>query len=321
MLLSTVAVDTLKKKDPDSKISFVTSRYARPLLEGKRGVERIIVADTFTKKGMLLKAFRLSGELRKYRFNTAIILNPHKMLHLACFLAGIPERIGYSRKWGGLLTKTIQDRRDEGKKHEIEYTYDLLELAGVERKLQGPALSVTEDGKKAISYILEGKGVKTKEPFLVIHPGSSNPRKMWSEENYKNLIKKIRNELNIKVCILGDKNEKELIKRISDTADSGVISFSGELDLSLAGALLKKSILFIGNDAGPMHMAAAAGIPVVAIFKKAAPRTNTVRWRPWGDEHIIFHESGECEDAGHICMEQVTVDAVFDAVRGKLESG
>ncbi|MFH1837588.1 MAG: lipopolysaccharide heptosyltransferase II [Candidatus Omnitrophota bacterium] len=324
VLLSTVAVDAVKEKYPACGISFVTSAYSRPLLEGRETIERIIETDTFEKKRVFLKAFRLSRVLRKYRFDTAIVLNPHKMLHLACFFAGIPRRIGYARKWGSLLTKTIQDKRDEGLKHEIEYTYDLLDIIGAGGNITGPVLPVAEKEETALNDILSKKGIQDKEPFLVIHPGSSNPAKIWPKEKYKDLIRRIRTELNIKVSILGERKEKAFIDDILIGSDAGVISLAGVLDLRLVAALLKRCSLFIGNDTGPMHIAAATGTPVIAVFRKDAPSTNPVRWRPWGDNHVVFHESGECRAAngsiGHRCMKDVTVDAVFEAVREMVET-
>ncbi|MFH1412004.1 MAG: lipopolysaccharide heptosyltransferase II [Candidatus Omnitrophota bacterium] len=328
VLLSTVAVSALKKKYPDLRVSFVTSVYSSPLLEGRTDIARVIETDTLGGGSVLLKAIKLSFILRKGRFDSALIMNPHKMLHLACYLAGIPERAGYDRKWGFLLTSKIADKRDEGLKHEIEYAYDLLKLLGVEEKAEGPILSVSEKEERSLTDKLAKKGISEKEPFAVIFPGSSNPSKRWPENRFTELIQRMEKELGLRAVVSGGSGEEDLVRDIAREADGNTVSFSYELDLREIAVLLKRSRVFIGNDTGPMHMAAALKTPVIAIFGRNIPGVGPVRWRPWGEGHIVFHEDagcGVCRDAecpeGYKCMDAVTVEAVFGAAKKILGEG
>ena len=143
VLLSTVAVDAIREWYPKARISFVTSAYSMPLLEDREDVEEVIAFETMSRGPALCRAMCLAGALKARRFDTAIIFNPHKALHLGCFLAGIPRRIGYGRKWGGLLTETIEDHRDKGEKHETEYDMDLVRLLGVKGPAPAPRLPIS----------------------------------------------------------------------------------------------------------------------------------------------------------------------------------
>ncbi len=327
VLLSVVAIDALKKRCPDSSISFVTSEYSKPLLEERSDIKEIITMDTLTRRGWLAKSRHLADLLRKRKFDTAVVLNPHKLLHLACFLAGIPIRVGYNRKWGFLLTKKIEDSRDSGKKHEIEYTMDLLSLLDAKDSSPRPALYVNEEAKNSVDELLREKNIRKDRPIVAIHPGSSNPAKIWSYERYGELVNKIDAEFDPNIVIIGDRGEKHISDKIIGQVKEKVIDLTGRLSLKELIAFLSKIDLFIGNDTGPMHMAAALNIPVIAIFGRNIAGVSPVRWGPWGDEHVVFHKHPGCEpcyDAvcphDYKCLRAVTVSAVFEAVKQKLRA-
>ncbi|RKY42852.1 MAG: lipopolysaccharide heptosyltransferase II [Candidatus Makaraimicrobium thalassicum] len=322
VLLSSVAVEAIKSSYPGTDVSFVTSEYSRPLLEGRADIKKIITVDTFEKGNWLFKAFRLALLLRKGRFDAAVVLNPHKTLHLACFLAGIPVRAGYDRKWGFLLNKKMRDERGKGEKHEIEYTMDLLRLVGIDRAAQAPSLSVGSKAESTVADLMAEKNVNEDIPLIAVHPGSSNPVKMWPHERYAELIRRIKADMDCNVAIIGDRREGILAWKIIRETGADVLDLTGALDLKELAAFLARSVLFIGSDTGPMHMAAAMGIPVIAIFGRNIPGVSPVRWRPWGEKHVVFHENPgcvPCHDTAcpydYRCLRAVTVDAVFEAAR------
>ncbi|MFH1846961.1 MAG: glycosyltransferase family 9 protein [Candidatus Omnitrophota bacterium] len=323
VLLATVAVDSIKKQYPGSEITFVTSDYSRDIIDGRENVRELITVDTFSKKGWLIKALRLACILRKKRFDIAIILNPHKILHFAAFLSGIPLRIGYKRKWGFLLNKTILDTRSSGEKHETEYTMELLKEIGVVPVFSEPRLPVFDSAERFIADIFLQNKINSKDLLVVVHPGSSNPIKMWGKDRYAELIKKIKLEINCTVVIIGSGKEFYLSEDIVKTAEVKAFNFSGMFDLKQLTAFLKNADVFIGNDTGSMHMAAALSVPVVAIFGRNIPGAGPVRWRPYGDKHAVIHKKTGCRDCSdqkcdydRRCLRLVTVFDVYNAVKG-----
>ncbi|MDD5634917.1 MAG: glycosyltransferase family 9 protein, partial [Candidatus Omnitrophica bacterium] len=191
VLLSTVCVDVLKKNFLDASISFVTSEYSRPLLEDRKDLKEIFIFDTIDKRPGIVDAFRLARQLRRGKYDLAVVLNPHKMLHLACFLAGIPLRLGYNRKWAFFLNRKIADNRNEGEKHEIEYTMDLLRVLDIDQTPEELSLPVGKDAESRLVEILKNEKLNFDRPLVVIHPGSSNPAKVWPKENYAELIREL----------------------------------------------------------------------------------------------------------------------------------
>lgn len=327
VLLSTVVIDAIKRRYPRAEVSFVTSAYSRPIVEGRDDVKETITFDTLRKGGILRRAFNLAPLLAKGRFDMALILNPHKSLNLACFLAGIPRRVGYDRKWGFFLTDKLEDKRTQGLKHELEYAMDFLRLIGIEGEIPSPRLRVKASDEAYVSGLLTGKGVRKDKPIAVIHPGSSNKAKIWPMERYAELAKKIKFELGASVCLIGGKEERVLAERIIKLSGADAVNLAGELNLGQLAAFIKRAALFIGNDAGPMHIAAALGVRVIAIFGRNIPGAGPVRWRPWGEGHVVFHETPGCEPCGdracpfdYKCLKNVTVEAVFGEAKKLISS-
>jgi len=327
VLLSTVAVDAVRGRYPDARISFVTSSYSMPLLEDREDIEEVITFETMDKRSVLCGAVCLACMLKRKRFDTAVVFNPHKALHLGCFLAGIPRRIGYSRKWGGkLLTDTIEDEREKGEKHETEYDMDLVRLLGVEGAAPAPRLPISTVTGEALDVLLRQHNISLVRPLVVIHPGSSNPAKIWPRERYADLIRRLKTELGCDVAVLGSRKERDLAESVIFKSGVDAINLSGKLTLKEVAAFLKKAVLFIGNDTGPMHMAAALGVPVIAIFGRNLAGVSPTRWRPIGHGNIVFHEDSGCFPCydtecpyEYKCLRAIPVSSVFEAAKKIVE--
>lgn len=321
VLLSTVAVSALKKRYPDAEVSFVTSRYSKAIVEDRPDVKDVIVTDISPTEGVFSQASALAAVLRGKKFDTAVVLNPHKVTHLACFLAGIPVRAGFSRKWGFLLNLKAEDERSFGKKHEVEYTMDLMSLLDASF-LEAPKLFLNERSERTVEDLLREKGVAGEKPLIAVHPSSSNPAKMWPAGYYVELIKRLKTDMDCKVLLLGSMDERELAEKIERESGVEAINLAGELDLKALAALLSRVDVFVGNDTGPMHMAAAVGAKVVVIFGRNIPGAGPRRWRPWGEGHVVFHETVDCDRCydkdcpyEYKCLRAVKPDAVFEAVK------
>ncbi len=323
VLLSTVLIDGMKKLYPDAEISFVTSEYSKDILAGRSDLSEIITADTQKSSGWFLKAVKLAIVLRKRRFDYSIVLNANKILHLATFLAGIPVRIGYRRKWSVFLNKTIEDEREKGQKHEAEYAMDFARLLGLKNFEQPSPRLVCEDAsREKVKKLLLKKGVNLSRKLIVVHPASSNPAKMWEKTRYSELIKKLKSHFECEIMVIGTGKERQLAEDIIIDTSENIFNVCGELNLKELAALLKRANVFIGNDSGPMHMAAALDVPVIAIFGRNIPGVGPKRWGPYGKKHKVFHKDPLCEKCydrecpyDYKCLTAVTVDEVFDAAK------
>jgi ADP-heptose:LPS heptosyltransferase len=262
----------------------------------------------------------------------AVILNPHRAFHIAAFVAGIRYRVGFDRKWGFLLTHKMKDKRSEGRMHEVDYNLKLLEAIGIREEKIPPSITIDDEAALYVRDLFKRSGITGDKKKIVIHPGSSNPAKLWPVDNFRDLAKKLATLGNVKIIVAGDESEKELCERIAVTADRSVLNLAGALNIKQLAALYREADLLITNDNGPMHMAAAAGTRVIAIFGRNIPGVSPIRWGPYGEGHIVFHKDPGCSPCydrkcpyDFKCLRATTPDAVFEAtqkeLRGRVPKG
>jgi ADP-heptose:LPS heptosyltransferase len=228
-------------------------------------------------------------------------------LHLAAYLAGIPRRIGYARKWGFLLTRTIRDKRDLGLKHEKQSNLELSALAGageqaVDDYRISPALEM-------VSLLPESF---LKEGFVVLHPWTSDSVKQWPHERFLRLAQMMSSDLALNLVMAGGLAESRSYRRFYCALDGDkTTDLTGKTTLPQLLAVLAASRLLVSGDSGPMHLAAAAGTRVVAIFRNDLPGKTPRRWGPLGEGHAVLQKSS---------LADISVEEVFATVKGILHA-
>lgn len=291
-LLNIAALRALKEAYPGAKIVLAVSLEVKELAECVEYVDQIAVWDTGFK-----------GNLRKYNFDACIILNPTKEAHWLSFLAGIPVRVGYNRKWGFLLTHKSADNKGLGLKHEVETNLELVGLIGAK----------TKD-----SSVYLGKLPPSANPVyagaVAVHPFTSDAVKQWPVERFRQLARRLSGELRAKVLIVGkgEGASKGRAREEFDHLGDEIINLIDKTSLVELAQLLKQCRLLVTCDSGPMHLAAAVGTPVVALFRNDLPGKTARRWGPWGEGNIVI-EKGNLLD--------ISVNEVMEAVKPKLLTG
>jgi ADP-heptose:LPS heptosyltransferase len=137
------------------------------------------------------------------------------------------------------------------------------------------------------------------QKIIAIHPFTSAPLKQWPLERFKDLAQVLIQEPGLKVAIIGVSDEK------IDFAE-GVINMINQTSLIELAAFLKRSSLLISSDSGPVHLAAAVGTPVVALFRNDLPGKTAKRWGPWGNGHIVIEKTN---------LNDIAVDEVMIKVK------
>ena len=261
-LLNIPAMQALKEAYPQAMLSVAVNSSVCELAGVVECVDQVLVWD------------EIKNNLRKHKFDLGVVLNPTKEAHQSIFLAGIPVRVGYDRKWGFLLTHKIKDTKHLGNRHEVDCNLELVRLIGA--KTFDRALKIKADDNLFKEFI----GQKV----VAIHPFTSDPVKQWPVERFKELAQRITQEMKAKVVFVGRVQDRWIVP--SDTID--LINKTSLVELAV---LLKRCSLLISGDSGPMHLAAAVGTPVVALFRNDLPGKTAKRWGPWGDGHTVIEKS------------------------------
>lgn len=318
-LFMTPALAALKKGFPNSHISLLINPWVREIFDGNPDLDEIIIYDERGKEKTLKGKSRFIQSLRNRNFDMGIIMQPRSYkAALFVYLSRIPERIGYSHSLRNLLlTRRVEP--PTAPLHDIDMFLNIVLSLGVAPARKEPYLPFSPKADDWADRFLEERGVNKGELLIGINPGAFKQSKRWPEPRYAELSDILIKEFKTKIIIFQGPGEDEIIEKVVNLMkEKAIIVKAGIKELS---ALSRKCKLFVGNDTGPMHVAAASGTPVIALFGPADPQ----RSRPWGRNHVVIKKDLPCSPCSRVvckeptCMESITVEDVLQAVRVQLK--
>lgn len=320
VLLSTPVIKAVRDAYPASHIAFMVRPYARELVKGNPYLNEIITYDKEGRQSGLFGTLMFILQLRRKKFDLAIILHPTNRSHIIAFLAGIPERVGYDRKCGYLLTKRVPHTKHLGMKHEADYTLDMLRYIGIEPSDRTLYMPLNEKSEEKIKNILNRHGITKKDFVIVIHPGASCPSKRWPLESFTKVADDLVERFNARVVVIAGTREKAFADRVANSMKTSPINLAAQTTVGDLGSVLARSRLLISNDSGPVHIACAVGTPVIAIFGRSDRGLSPARWGPGGKHDIVLHKDVGCDvclahncKIGFRCLAAITVEEVLTA--------
>jgi len=267
---------------------------------------------------------KLVGVVRREKFDVAVLLQNAFEAAWVAWRAGIPERIGYARDGRGLLLTQLIRVPKEGDipRHESHYYLELIRRAGwIESRgeIAPIQLWMPLSAREAAEASLLRSGAKAGAWRCAIAPGASyGAAKCWPPERFAALADRLISECAADVILFGTPNEKEMASRICSAMKYSPISIVGQTSMRDLAALFSVCSIFIGNDSGAMHVAAAAGLPVVGIFGSTDPEGTA----PVTQQFTLIRETVSCSPCflrscpvDHRCMTRIGVDSVFSAAR------
>lgn len=319
VILSTPFIKALRRSYPDSRITFMAAPHSRQILEGNPCLDETIIYD---KKISFAGHAGFIESLRQERFEIAIILHPTLRTHILMFLAGIPERIGYDRKGGWLLTKRIPHKKQFGMKHEADYTLDLLRYMGLNPGKEDLFVPVSDACKARIKDILERNGISDGDTVVVLNPGASCLSKRWDADRFSKIGDTLSRDDRVKIVVIAGPSDKAIGDRVASLMKEPCVNLSGRTTIEDVAGLLCRARLFVSNDSGPAHIACAVGTPVIAIFGRSDRGLSPERWGPRGPNDVVLHKDVGCVVClahncrlGFKCLDAITVEEVAAAAR------
>ena len=208
-----------------------------------------------------------------------------------------------------------------GERHYLYRYLSPLEALGADLRVRVPSiLPLPQETARALE--LMEKFDLHRNRFVAVHAGANFPGRRWQPERFAAAIDRMSTETELKVALVGGPDESDIAAKIMAGTAAPVADLIGALSLETLLALLKEARLFLGNESGPMHMAAAAGTPVVGLFGL----TNPVQWGPVGVPSISLRPPMPCDCVGGdlcrrtdpskaCCVWRLEVDSVVEAVR------
>lgn len=266
------------------------------------------------------------SRIRDGRFDAAIIFTSFRQSALPaaylCYLAGIPLRAAASIDGPGSLL-TTRHKHPERMMHEVERGLDLVGALGMETDDRHLVLSVPDDARSEARRVI-AETAPVGSPVVVLHPGCSMPARTYPWEMYVDVADLLVDRLGATVVLTGAESERDLNERIRSRMRQEAVSLAGAATFPVLCALIEGADITITNNTGPMHIAAAVGTPVVALFALTNPPE---QWGPWMVPHRQLYRDVPCRMCysricpfEHECLRLVTPDSVVDAAAELLVS-
>ncbi len=287
LVLTTPLFKALREKFPKAYIAALVFTEHREIVEGNPFLNEVLLYDKKGTERGLPGQFRFSRRLRAKKFDAVIHAHGTNRMHLAGWLAGIPIRIGYARRAPWALTHAHPYDKKEGERQEAEYLFDLLAPLGITGpEKPEPYFPVTERANQSLKNLLSGLKIPEDRAWIVLSPSASDVTKMWPAERFAELVTRLEKEKEKPTAFLaiGTAKDQPIIQVLKQKTQVPVVDLSGQLSLGMLGALLKRSVLLVSNDSGPVHIATAVGCPVVSVFGRYEPGLGPNRWRPLGNK-------------------------------------
>ena len=330
VLFMTPTVRAVRKRFPRAHVAFLVGSWTREVAEAIPQVDEVLVMDPpghlpARRWPQILRTFRV---LRRRRFQMAIIGHRTPWAGFMAKAAGIPRRVGFDdggRGWN--LTDRVPF---DPHLHEIRRYLRLLEPLGAEPQGVETEVSVDPEAMARVDGWLRAWKIP-EGSFLVgiqagggVNPGLTMPTKRWP--GYGDLIRRLVSELDARVVLVGGASDRSLAEQLLASAPPGVVSAVGRTTWRDLAALLRRCHLVIGNDSGPLHLAAAVGTPTLGIFGPSDPRLvaplgemHRYAWHPpscapcYNPRSVMERRTFPCP-TGVTCMTALSVETVWSLV-------
>ncbi len=301
---------------PDAQIDWAVKREWAGLLTGHPLLRRAVFFP-----GTAWEGLRAWPALRREGYDLVIDLQGLFRSGLYAALTGCPVRVGFDDgREGSSWFYSRRVKVSNGAVHAVDRCLDLVRRIGVTTG-PTPAFPVP-DGKKQQEWVdglWRRNQIRDGEAVCIIHPSARWETKRWPAERFAQLADGLIAQERLRIMIVGSAAEASQIEEMSRQMSQPAINLAGQTDLLQLAALLRRSDLLVSNDSGPMHLAAAVGTPVVAIFGPTDPS----RVGPYGDGHVVLRKEIDCSRCSRracirdaLCMRAIDVSEVFEAVRG-----
>jgi ADP-heptose:LPS heptosyltransferase len=296
VLVTTPAIHAIRESLPEASVTLLASPIGAQAGRLNPDVDEVVVhsapwMDPWSRLPLdPARESRAIAQLSEGSYDAAVIFTSFRQSPLPaaymCYLAGIPLRLAASIDGPGSLL-TTRHRHPERMMHEVERGLDLVAAIGMRASDDRLVLVVPDAAREEIAGIATGE-----RPLMVVHPGCSMPARTYPWEMYVEVIETLVRDLNARVVVTGADDERPLVDTILAHVDprtrTNVVTAAGSLAFPAFCALIEAADLVVTNNTGPMHMAAALGTPVVALFALTNPPE---QWGPWRVPHrMLWHE-------------------------------
>lgn len=338
-------VSNIKIQIPHAHLSVMINAGAEDVLMHSKQIDRLICYDRGKMKHNQSFLTKLRNNLnffnavRKEKYDLVIDFSGADRSALVTFLSGAKSRWGFNyrdpltsdpfttdrtkKRWGSdhispfvRICYNHLFTADINKMHIVDYQFSALQQMGFTIENKKLAIDIPENVQNDIEKLFPFLNRKTFK--AVIHPGARMNNRRWPQASFAQIANLLKRHYNADIILVSAPEERALLDEVGKAIDGDVIKLS-DLSLIQLAALIKKCDLYVGNDTGTSHLAAATGVKIVTLFGPQFP----LFWAPYTDKGVTVFKNLDCTGpCNHIdciydenkCMTLMTVDEVWEKV-------
>jgi ADP-heptose:LPS heptosyltransferase len=307
VVLSLPALSAVRKRFPNAKITAIVGKPSLPIVEMSRAVDSAIAVDRVSlKQGNTLvsigRIIKLVKSVRNQGFDFVIDLHSLSETNLLGLLSGAPHRLYAHRPSRSIeLLSNFQPRapREDLSKHAVDRYLDVIQPLGISAQSRIPRITTNAADDAVVELLLKKESANSNTLLVGLFIGAGHVLRRWAIERYAELADSLIRNDQVRVIVFAGPEEKALLSQARKLFPSTTIFFDRLTIPQLVSAQARLT-LFISNDTGPMHLAAAAGTPVIVLLD----RPTTHAYVPLGDQHRILTAPK---------INEISVDRVYEA--------
>jgi len=331
------ALNAIRQHYPDAHITWLVEEAAADLVIGHRALDRVIVSGrkrwiaqlkSSSRKQAVAEIRAFWRDLRDTHYDIVIDFQSLLKSGILVRLARGTRRIGFDK---GMQHQEhshlfLNERMPpvDMEIHALTRGLMLLEAIGIHTREAVYHVPVSDDDRRRVRDLLIGQGIDGSRRLVAINPMALWETKLWRNERFAALADRLARDDGVDVVFTGGPDDRPVVAEIQNMMAAPAASLAGKTSLTQLAALYRQSAVLITTDTGPMHLAAAVGTPVVALFGPTAP------WRtgPFGKGHRVIRTAPpcspcfkrKCDEHQCRCMTDITVDQVRSAAVELLET-
>ncbi|GAB7027912.1 lipopolysaccharide heptosyltransferase II [Geotalea toluenoxydans] len=327
-ILTVPFLRNLRRAEPDAFIAWMVAPGSSEVVKGIPYVDELIYWDPVTihadSRGThrtLASKIAFFKELRSRHFDKVYVLKRSFSSALIAWLSGAKERIGFNTEGRSfLLTKQIRYRHD---RHEVQNFLDVLRADGVPVGDEYLEAWISPEEQRFADQYLTERGIRADDLLMAIHPFAANPDRGWHQDNFIKAANRLQQLYDARIVLFGGGRDVEQAQFLMERISPEPVMVVGSTTLRQTLAILARCRLLVCNDSGIMHLGAALGVPLVAVFGPQSP----VKFGPWGKDCRVLYSRFDCspckqkfftecapsERGRPPCVEAITTDMVIDA--------
>lgn len=333
------ALTALRAHYSKAHIAWLVEEQARDVVSGHRALDRVLIWKRRSAAAAFMQGNRLAPVREMFRLakevcDTAydLVIDFHALLKSSLWVALSRSRRkvgfgpGMEHAEGSYIFLNERIPAISMDVHALDRGLHLIKAVGIPVESVCYDFPITQANQQEAEFLMERSGIRESEPLVIVHPVALWPTKLWETDRFSEVADRLM-KMGFQVAFTGGKTDRETIDKICQSLLRKPVRWDGATDLKTLAALFQKATVVLSTDTGPMHIAAAVGTPVVALFGPTAP------WRtgPYGNNHHVLRAGLACSPCfrrkcltGHYeemaCMRRITVQQVVDAIEDKINS-